>query len=387
MGAIVNSGTVNAMNAAINISSAPNAIAINQTQTAGALNGDVVLSPFADVLTVSGCAINGDIVGQGPNIVNFALGDGSFTYGPTYAISAVDQINVNSGFVTLNGVNDADNVTVNGGTLAVGDAANSAAMLTAATGLTVGPGGTLMGFGTVIGNVGIASGATLSPGGSIGTMNVTGNLTIANGSFYVVEVNPAGDADRTIAGGTVQVVQPPGAYPLPIQYTILTANGGVNGTFTGATSELAFFAPELTYDPFNVYLTLTRNAVYFATVARTSNHRSVGRALDASPEIASWCNCSRRRPPKGRGRRTTLSPARSMPPCRACCWTIAAICATPCWAACASSPMPMGPRAASPRSALVARSPTSPAAPRSAPRPRTSPSARCRKTCRCSPRG
>jgi fibronectin-binding autotransporter adhesin len=187
MGAIVNSGTVNAMNAAINI--APNTIAINQTQTAGALNGDVVLSPFADVLTVSGCAINGDIVGQGPNIVNFALGDGSFTYGPTYAISAVDQINVNSGFVTLNGVNDADNVTVNGGTLAVGDAANSAAMLTAATGLTVGPGGTLMGFGTVIGNVGIASGATLSPGGSIGTMNVTGNLTIANGSFYVVEVS------------------------------------------------------------------------------------------------------------------------------------------------------------------------------------------------------
>ena len=50
----------------------------------------------------------------------------------------------------------------------------------------------------------------------------------------------------------------------------------MNGTFAGATSNLAFLAPSLTYDADNVYLTLTRNAIDFAAIGGTPNERAAG---------------------------------------------------------------------------------------------------------------
>ena len=121
--------------------------------------------------------------------------------------------------------------------------------------------------------IAIPSGATLAPGGSIGTLNVTGNLSIAAGSFYQVEVNAAGANSKTvatgtatIAGGTVHVIEQPGAYSPTNVYTILTANGGRTGTFAGATSDFAFLTPTLTYDANDAFLTLTRNATFFSSL-------------------------------------------------------------------------------------------------------------------------
>ena len=59
-----------------------------------------------------------------------------------------------------------------------------------ATALTVGGTGTLGGNGTVAGPVGITSGGTLAPGNSVGTLG-TGNLSLASGSTYSVELDPA----------------------------------------------------------------------------------------------------------------------------------------------------------------------------------------------------
>jgi outer membrane autotransporter protein len=288
-GAIVNSGNISGSNGAIDVSAAPNAMTVNQS--GGTVTGAIKLSPFADVLNVSGGAINGNIVGQGvSNTVNFALGNATFIYDSPFSITGVNQINVNSGLVILNGSNSATNVAVNAGTLEVGDASHLSAMLTATNGINVAAGGTLSGHGTVVGNIGIPSGATLAPGGSIGTLNVTGNLSLAAGSFYQVEVNAAGAGSKTIAtgtaaiaGGTVEVIEQPGTYPLTSKYTILTANGGVNGTFTNAVSDFAFLTPVLSYDANDVFLTLSRNATFFQNLAQTSNQRSVGAALDASP--------------------------------------------------------------------------------------------------------
>jgi fibronectin-binding autotransporter adhesin len=126
-------------------------------------------------------------------------------------------------------------------------------------------GGTLGGSGTVAG-VSVGSGATVAPGNSIGTLSVSGNVAFASGSTYQVEVNAAGQSDKivasgsaTLSGGTVQVLAENGNYAAATSYTILTASGGVSGTFTGVTSNLAFLTPSLAYDSQNVTLTMTRN--------------------------------------------------------------------------------------------------------------------------------
>src|SRR5262249_55724637 len=69
------------------------------------------------------------------------------------------------------------------------------------------------------------------------------------------------------------------------RYTILTASGGVDGQVTDVTSNLAFLTPLLSYDPNNVFLTLIRNDITFASVAQTPNQRAVAAALDSSPPL------------------------------------------------------------------------------------------------------
>jgi outer membrane autotransporter protein len=152
----------------------------------------------------------------------------------------------------------------------------------------VGPGAMLMGSGTV-GGLNLGSGGTLAPGNSIGTLNVAGNVSIGSGSVYQVEINAAGQSDKveasgsaTLTGGTVEVIALPGSYGGTTTYTILSAQLGVTGTFAGATSNLAFFTPTLSYDPNNVLLTWTRSG-YFSSVAQTANQRSVATALDQGP--------------------------------------------------------------------------------------------------------
>ncbi|MBN9217224.1 MAG: autotransporter domain-containing protein [Mesorhizobium sp.] len=149
-------------------------------------------------------------------------------------------------------------------------------------------GGTLAGTGTVAGATTIGSGGTLAPGNSIGTLNVTGALTLAPGSFFAVEADDAGHADKVVStgaamiqGGTVNVLAAAGNYAPATTYTILTANGGLSGAFSGVTSNFAFLAPSLTYDANNVYLTLDRNSIDFGAIGGTPNERSAGHGVES----------------------------------------------------------------------------------------------------------
>lgn len=168
--------------------------------------------------------------------------------------------------------------TVTGGLLAVnGSLANSVVTL---------KGGTVGGNGTVGGIV--AGGGTVAPGNSIGTLNVAGNVSFAAGTTYQVELNGTGASDRivasgaaTISGGQVQVLAANGAYAQSTRYSILTAQGGVSGQFAGVTSDLAFLAPSLSYDPTAVVLTMTRNETDFASVAATRNQGGVAIAAQS----------------------------------------------------------------------------------------------------------
>jgi fibronectin-binding autotransporter adhesin len=152
----------------------------------------------------------------------------------------------------------------------------------------VNSGGTLMGNGS-IGGLNVLSGGTAAPGNSIGTLNVAGNVSFGPGSIYQVETNAAGQSDKILAGGTaaltggtVQVLAAFGNYAPSTQYTILTAIGGVTGTFANVTSNFPFLTPTLSYDANDVFLTLTRSAL-FTSIAQTRNQRSVAGALDTSP--------------------------------------------------------------------------------------------------------
>ncbi|MBV8190899.1 MAG: autotransporter outer membrane beta-barrel domain-containing protein, partial [Alphaproteobacteria bacterium] len=132
----------------------------------------------------------------------------------------------------------------------------------------------------------------LSPGNSIGTLTVTGNL-VQNGGTYLVQANAAGLSDRVnvggsanLNGGTVQVQAQPGTYARKTTYTILNAAGGVNGSFSGVTSNLAFLTPSLSYDANNVYLLLAQSSSAFAAGAQTANQYAVGAALDQANSSA-----------------------------------------------------------------------------------------------------
>ncbi len=191
-------------------------------------------------------------------------------------------VKVGNGTLILSGANTYTGPTnVNAGILNVNGSLASTVFVNA--------GGTLMGNG-FIGGLVVGPGATVAPGNSIGTLTVNGNVTFLPGSFYQVEANAAGQSDKivasgiaTLTGGTVQVLAENQAYARQTRYTILTANGGVSGTFANVTSNLAFLTPTLSYDPNDVFLTLNRNDTTFSSVAQTPNQRAVAGALDRSP--------------------------------------------------------------------------------------------------------
>jgi outer membrane autotransporter protein len=136
----------------------------------------------------------------------------------------------------------------------------------------------------------VINGGTLSPGLSIGTITIAGNLTFVGAGNYIVEVSPTA-ADRTNVGGsanlagTLTLIPTGGTYAIGRQYVLLNADGGVNGTFaTGDVTGL--FGPAIhasvSYDANNVYLTLDPNAISpFLPTDAPLNARNVAAALDA----------------------------------------------------------------------------------------------------------
>jgi hypothetical protein len=80
----------------------------------------------------------------------------------------------------------------------------------------------------------------------------------------------------------VQVLAADGTYRLATTYPILSASGGVTGTFDSVTDNSAFLSPHLTYTPTDVLLTLTQD-VTFLSMAQTLNQRAVAAVLDRLP--------------------------------------------------------------------------------------------------------
>jgi fibronectin-binding autotransporter adhesin len=157
-----------------------------------------------------------------------------------------------------------------------------------ASAVTVDTGATLTGIG-VMGGLHATAGATVAPGGdAIGTLTVRGNATFESGSNYRLNVTDTGSSDlihatgtATLYGGTVVGLAAGTNWNAGEKYTILTADGGVTGTFGSVTSNFAFLTPTLVYDANNAYLSLARNDLGFATLGLTRNERATAAAIEA----------------------------------------------------------------------------------------------------------
>ncbi|TIN12807.1 MAG: autotransporter outer membrane beta-barrel domain-containing protein, partial [Mesorhizobium sp.] len=214
--------------------------------------------------------------GTGTGTINFNHTDANYLVAS--AISGLGTINQIAGNTKLTGTSSGFTGATNvlGGGLYVNGSLGGAIDVT---------GGLLGGSGTV-GNVTIASGGTFAPGNSIGTIHVS-NTTFSAGSTYAVEVEGGGTSDLisatgavTISGGAVAVIAHPD-YALGTTYTIVTATGGITGTFDGASfgDGSVFIAPTLTYDANNVYLDLAKAS--FASVAMTPNQIAAAGGADS----------------------------------------------------------------------------------------------------------
>src|SRR5215469_13276999 len=249
-----------------NASTAGNATIIT---TAGGLTAfvDSATGGNARFITTAGGAFDITSLSSGAMTAGSIEGAGTFSLGSNQLIVGSDNLSttvsgvirgtggalvkVGSGTLTLDGSNSYTGATVvAGGTLAVtGDISSS-------SGVLVTPAGTLAGTGTAPGV--LVAGGTLMPGQSVGTLNVRGSLVFTSAATYLININ-ATTASLTnvtgtavLNGATVQVVDDRDITKRQV-YTLLTATGGISGTFNpdivGVKNKV-----ELFYDANNVYL-------------------------------------------------------------------------------------------------------------------------------------
>ena len=160
-------------------------------------------------------------------------------------------------------------------------------------------GGRLQGNGT-IGGLTVANNAIVAPGNSVGTLNVAGDVSLTTGSAYEIELAGNGASDRIAATGTatlgggrlhVGAVDPQTSYQDGQTYTILTAGGGVTGSFDpGVLSRSAFLDAALLHSANAVDLKIAIKKTQppskpgekplFVTVADTRNRAQTAIALD-----------------------------------------------------------------------------------------------------------
>jgi outer membrane autotransporter protein len=256
-GSITNSGTIESTDGGLAIRFVGSATHTLNLDTGSVLGGNVQGGSGTDNLVLMGTGTESIAKFLGFETLSMQGSAWTLTNNGAFSTSATVQ----SGLLSVNGMLTSPTVTVNAGA-------------------------TLGGTGTIVGNV--VNNGTVAPGNSIGTLNITGNYTQAAGSTLTPEVNATtsdllhitGTATiQASAGVIVQVA--PGFYTLGYRYTILTALGGVSGTYATLTDDAPFVDFQLAYDPTNVYLDVILSGLPFAQVAQTPNEKAAAGGLQS----------------------------------------------------------------------------------------------------------
>ena len=250
-------------------------------QTGASFTGNVVVDTAA--------AFNPGV--SASNTLNLdSAGTGTISLAQFINFGHLTQTGAGGGTWTLTGAGAfANDATLSSGTMSLG----AGAVLTVPS-MTVTGSGLLGGTGTVAGTVNVNNGGVLSPGNSIGVINVNGNLVLGAGAIYRVEVAPTnGSADRTNVtgsaslGGTLNAVATGGTYTPGSRYTVLHADGGLSGQFANvsfAPGSFGTFRPIAVYDTANnnVDLLIAQGLVTPFLVNGTPNQRAVAGAVDTA---------------------------------------------------------------------------------------------------------
>ncbi|MFN9364770.1 MAG: autotransporter-associated beta strand repeat-containing protein [Planctomycetota bacterium] len=140
--------------------------------------------------------------------------------------------------------------TVDAGSLIVNNT------LTTSGGLTVAASALLGGSGTIVGNVDMSAGGTLTPGITTGTLSVTGNLLLGSSTILNYELN---ENDQTVGGGINDLVAINGN---------LTLDGTLN--VTGIPSNV-FANTQKTWTLFTYTGVLTNNGLVLGSLPTGQN--------------------------------------------------------------------------------------------------------------------
>ena len=233
-----------------NINISAGTLAVAGTVNLGAAGNGIVISDGATfaVTATSTFAATHLFKIAGSSMFDIAAGTTTTLQGViSNGASPGSLVKTDTGTLLISGTNTYTGATdVNGGTLRAGSAGafGSSSTFAVAAGATLDLNGfnetfgALSGAGTVSGANATISG-TFAPGnGTPGSsMTIDGNLAFQSGAHYLVQLNPATSSfasvtgTATLGGATVNAIYAARAAMSRKQYTILTATGGVSGTF------------------------------------------------------------------------------------------------------------------------------------------------------------
>ncbi len=150
--------------------------------------------------------------------------------GPGTAVKTTSRTVLLSGQNTYTGP-----TAIHGGTLLVTGSLGD-------TTVTVNSGGTLGGTGTIGGNVSVLNDGALSPGTSVGTLNLLGNLAFEAGAFFDIDIAGPGDADLLMMDGGLLS---PGDATIRVSLDFSPQLGDSWTILDGAGSRDGLFNPEV----------------------------------------------------------------------------------------------------------------------------------------------
>ncbi|XHR28664.1 MAG: autotransporter domain-containing protein [Chthoniobacteraceae bacterium] len=264
--------------------------------------------------SLSGITGSGTVLTGSDTILTVGANNGSSTFSGVISGSGT-LVKSGAGTFVIAGQEDATGgITVESGTLVVsgstvGDVSIESAgrlLVTGSLGGDVTDAGILVVNGTVDGNVDVSgylggsglivgnvtNDAIVSPGNSPGTLTISGNYTQSSAGTLYIQIASATVYDKLVVsgsavlGGTLAVTS---SKQLRTEYTILTADAGVSGSFASISADsflkfsVQYNADSVTLEPYYRYLSIVSGL--------TANEYAVAKAMDNaidSPELYNY---------------------------------------------------------------------------------------------------